>query len=89
MAWYKGVECRRCKSNVAIKKLLGPQKRTLDAAGPPAWLGAGIVCHHCQESAFYVAEDFKIFEAKEPVSGSIVSEKFAGGITAVRKRGAS
>lgn len=85
MPWYRGVECKSCKRNIALKKLSSPAEGAINVAGSSNWLGAEIVCHYCHSSEFYGPNDLKVFDAKESISGSIVREEFANGITAIRK----
>jgi hypothetical protein len=85
LPWHRGVECKHRKRNIAPKKLSAPEQGVLDAAGSSSWLGAEIVCHHRRGSEFCGVKELKVFEARGPISGSIVREEFANGITAVRK----
>lgn len=69
MLWYRGVTCKRCGQDMALKRIDGPEEGPLSADGPQSLVIAGIPCPHCGHEDSYVAGDFKAFATWEPIPG--------------------
>jgi hypothetical protein len=66
--WYRGVECKTCKQELALKRLSGPEEGPLDPGESPGWVGAKITCPECRASDFYGRTDFMVFKTLDPIT---------------------
>lgn len=69
MPSYRGVQCKNCKTKIALRRLSSPDEGPLDPRGSPGWLGRVIACRTCGASNFYSRPDFMVFETLEPIAG--------------------